>query len=306
MRAMRRAALALLAAVVAVVAACGQPPAREAPPARTAVSAPPVPETGIPLAPGLLLTLVPNLPGVDGEDVPDLARREVEILEIDKGKLRLKWTGQVRVERPESARRREDWVRARANAPRGATPEPTIPAAYETREVGGTLFFPDFGTATELLLPGLWPEGNATIPASTTLWISPNARAELKGGGSASVPFATAGPALREPAATFLRRAVELAGKAPSSRPGLWTAVPPAAFGLRVDGVDLTVPALGARDWFAAYAVLDGVSPALVLAALPQASSPLADVFAPALAMRSLLGYRIVEVARPKDPEKKP
>ena len=83
-------------------------------------------------------------------------------------------------------------------------------------------------------------------------------------------------------------------------------AVPPAAFGLRVDGVDLTVPALGARDWFAAYAVLDGVSPALVLAVLPQASSPPADVFAPALAMRSLLGYRIVEVARPKDPKEKP
>jgi nitrate/nitrite transporter NarK len=61
---------------------------------------------------------------------------------------------------------------------------------YETREVGGTLSFPDFGTATELLLPGLWPEGNATIPGSTALWISANARAELKGGGSASVPLA--------------------------------------------------------------------------------------------------------------------
>ncbi len=303
MRAASRVAPALLAALAA---ACGRPPARETAPVPTAVPTPLSLAGGIPLAPGLLLTLVPNLPGVDGEDVPDLARREVEILEIEKGRLRLRWTGQVRVEKRESARRREDWVRARANAPRGATPEPTIPAVYETREVGGTLFFPDFGTATELLLPGLWPEGNATIPGSTTLWISPNARAELRGGGSASVPLATAAPALREPAASFLRRAVELAGKAPSSRPGLWTSVPPAAFGLRVDGADLTVPALGARDWFAAYAVLDGVSPALVLAVLPQpASSPPADVFAPALAMRSLLGYRIVEIARPKGPKEK-
>ena len=302
MRALRRAAPVLLAAVLAVVAGCGRPQAPEAAPVRTAVPALPTLTGGIPLAPGLLLTLVPNLPGVDGEDVPDLARREVEILEVENGRLRLKWTGQVRVEKPESARRREDWVRARANAPQGATPEPTIPAVYETHEVGGTLFFPDFSTAREFLLPGLWPEGNATIPGSTTLWISANARAELKGGGSASVPFATQGPALREPAATFLRRAVDLAGKTPSSRPGLWTAVPPAAFGLRVDGADLTVPALGARDWFAAYAVLDGASPALVLAVLPQmASSPPADVFAPALAMRSLLGYRIVEIRRPKE-----
>jgi hypothetical protein len=302
MRAASRAAFVVLAAGGAVVAACGRPPARESAPARTVAPVPPLFEDGIPLSPGLLLTLVPNLPGVDGEDVPDLARREVEILEVEKGKVRLKWTGQVRVERRESARRREDWVRARANAPRGAPPEPTIPAVYETREIGGTLFFPDFGTATELLLPGLWPEGSATVPAATTLWISANARAELKGGGSASVPLAASASALREPAATFLRRAVELAGKAPSSRPGLWTSVPPAAFALRVDGVDRTVPAVGARDWFAAYAVFDGPSPALVLAVLPQmASSPPADVFAPALAMRSLLGYRIVDVMRPSE-----
>jgi hypothetical protein len=302
MRAASRVASIFLAAAVAVVAACGRPTAREAAPAATAAPAPLALEGGIPLAAGLALTLVPNLPGVDGEDVPDLARREVEILDIEKGTLRLAWTGQVRVEKRESARRREDWVRARANAPRGATPEPTIPAVYETREVGGTLFFPDFGTATELLLPGLWPEGAATIPRSTTLWIPANTRAELRGGGSASVPLATSARALREPAATFLRSAVDLAGKAPSSRPGLWTATPPAAFGLRVDGADATVPALGARDWFAAYTVLDGASPALVLAALPQtASSPPADVFAPALAMRSLLGYRVAEITRPKE-----
>jgi hypothetical protein len=300
MRFLRRAAPALLAAVVA---ACGKPPVREAaaPPPPAPTAAPPVLEGGIPLAPGLELTLVPNLPGVDGGDVPDLARREVEILEVEKGRLRLSWTGQVRVEKAESARRREDWARARANAPRGATPEPAIPAVYETREVGGTLSFPDFGTATELLLPGLWPEGNATIPGSTALWISANARAELKGGGSAAVPLAVSAPALREPGATLLRRAIDLSVGA-SGRPGVWTALPPASFGLRVDGADVTVPALGARDWFAAYAVLDGASPALVLAALPQpASSPPADLFAPAHTMRSLLGYRVAEISRPKE-----
>ncbi len=304
MRFPRRAAPALLAAFAA---ACGRPSVREAAPtpAPAAAPAPPALEGGIPLAPGLVLSLVPNLPGVDGEDVPDLARREVEVLEIGKGKLRLRWTGQVRVEKAESARRREDWVHARANAPHAATPEPAIPAVYETREVGGTLFFPDFGTAAELLLPGLWPEGNATIPGSTALWISPNARAELKGGGSASVPLAASAPSapsLREPAAMLLRRAIDLSAAAPSGRPGVWTAGPPAAFGLRLDGADVTVEALGARDWLAAYAVLDGTSPALVLAVLPQpASSPLADLFAPAHTLRSLLGYRVAEVTRPRE-----
>jgi hypothetical protein len=299
MRAARRAALALLAFLAA---SCGRLAGRDATPAaRAAPTAAPSLAGGIPLAPGLVLTLAPNLPGVDGEDLSDLARREVEVLEAEKGGLRLRWTGQVRVEKPESARRREDWVRARANAPRDATPEPPFPAVYETREVGGTLFFPDFGRASEYLLPGLWPEGNATIPGATTLWISANALAELKGGGRASVPLATSAPLLREPAVTILRRAIDLAGKAPSGRPGLWTAGPAAAFTLRVDGDDTTVPALEAHDWFGAYAILDAGATPLVLAALPQPpSSPPADLFAPANVLRSLLGYRVAEVALPK------
>jgi len=287
-----------LAAVLSV--SCGGVPERAAEPA--APSPPPAPRLagGIPLGPGLVLTLLPNLPGVDGEDVPELARKEVEVLEIGKGTLRLRWTGRVRVEKAESARRREDWVRARANAPRGATPEPTIPAIYETREVHGTLFFPDFGAATELLLPGLWPEGNATIPKSTALWIPENALAELKGGGRASVPLAASAPSLREPAATFLRRAIEAAAKAPAGRPGLWTAGPETAFLVQVDGEDVAVAALGARDWFASYAILDGGGPPLVLSALPLAASPAPDTPQPPSLLRSLLGYRIAEITRSK------
>jgi len=291
-----RAAAPVLLAVLA--AACGRSAPAPTPAPEGPTPAPPVAGEIAP-EPGLAITLVPNLPGVEGDDLPDLARREVEILEAEKGRLRLRWTGQVRVEAPDSARRREDWVRARANAPRGATPEPTVPAVYERKEVSGTLFFPDFGRATEFLLPGLWPEGSVTIPGATSLWISANALAELKGGGRASVPLATSAPALREPAATFLKRAIDLAVRAPADRPGLWTAGPAARFGLVVDGAEASVTTLGARDWFAGYAVLDGGGPPLVLAALPQqASTTPADPLAPAL--RSLLGYRIAEIARSK------
>ena len=41
---------------------------------------------------------------------------EVEVLALGKGGLRLRWSGRVRIEKPDSARRREEWVRSRANA----------------------------------------------------------------------------------------------------------------------------------------------------------------------------------------------
>ena len=84
MRLPRRAAPALLAAAVVAAGACGGPPARETTLAPSPAAGPPAFAGAIPLAPGLLLTLVPYLPGVDGEDVPDLARREVEVLEVEK------------------------------------------------------------------------------------------------------------------------------------------------------------------------------------------------------------------------------
>src|ERR1700693_1354658 len=70
----------------------------------------------LPLSPGLVLALDPNLPGVDGEDVPGSARREVEVLELGKGGLRLRWSGRVRIEKPDSARRREEWETEGENA----------------------------------------------------------------------------------------------------------------------------------------------------------------------------------------------
>ena len=253
----------------------------------------------LPIAAGLVLALDPNLPGVDIGDVPESTRREVEVLEFGKAGLRLRWAGRVRIEKRESARRREDWVRAQANAARGATPIPVPPAAYESKEVGGTLFFPDFATATEFLLPGLWPEGTATIRGSSALWISPNAFAELTAAGHAVVPFSLSSNALRDPAASLLKRALQLSGEAASGRSHVWTREAESDFLLRVDGDEARVRAVGARNWFGVYTVLAARGPPLVLSVLPSpAPSPSLDLFAPASVLRTLLGYRVSEVVR--------
>jgi hypothetical protein len=295
MRYKRRAAPALLAAL-ALSCSRGSPDATPAPATPAAV---PLRLSALPLAPGLVLALDPNLPGVDGGDVPGSARREVEVLELGKEGLKLRWSGRVRVEKPESARRREDWVRARTNAPRGATPVAPPPAAYESREIGGTLSFPDFATATEFLLPGLWPEGIATIAGSSALWISPNAFAELKAAGRATVPFSLSSRALRNPAASLLKRALQLSSEAATGPPQLWTRGTEMDFLLRVDGEEARVTALGARNWFGVYTVRAAGGPPLVLSVLPgPAPSRGLDLFAPAGVLRTLLGYRVSEVIR--------
>jgi len=297
MRGPHRAALAFAPALVAAFALSCGPGTREEKPVPAAPSPGLARLSNLPLAAGLVLALDPNLPGVDIGDVPESTRREVEVLEFGRAGLRLRWSGRVRIEKRESARRREDWVRAQANAPRAATPIPVPPAAYESKEVGGTLFFPDFATATELLLPGLWPEGTATIGGSSALWISPNAFAELKAAGHAAVPFSLSSHALRDPAASLLKRALQLSGEDTSGRSHLWTRDAESDFPLRVDGDEARVRAVGARNWFGVYTVLAAGGPPLVLSVLPSpAPSPGLDLFAPARVLRTLLGYRVSEV----------
>src|SRR5450756_795610 len=184
--------------------------------------------------------------------------------------------------------------------PRLAAPALFAPLApYESREVGGTLLFPDFATATEFLLPGLWPEGVATIAGSSALWISSNAFAELKAAGRATVPFSLSSKALRDPAASLLKRALKLSGEAASGPPHFWTRDAESDFPLRVDGGEARVKAVGARNWFGVYTVLAAGGPPLVLSVLPSPAPSLGlDLFAPARVLRTLLGYRVSEVIR--------
>src|ERR1019366_6207954 len=108
MRCRRRAAPALLAALAL---SCGRA-SRDATPAEATPAAAPLRLSALPLAPGLVLALDPNLPGGGGGDVPEAARRGGGVRERGKEGLKLRWCGRARVEKPEAARRREEWVRA--------------------------------------------------------------------------------------------------------------------------------------------------------------------------------------------------
>ncbi len=293
MDAVRRAPLVVLLSLAAT--ACG---GRE----EAAVSPTPQPEPASPellrLRTGLVLSLVPNLPGVPSDDVPEASRLDVEILAADRRQLRLRWTGTVRVETPESAKRREEWVRATSNAPAGATPLPAVPPAYEKREISGTLLFSNQSRATTFLLPGLWPEGTVTFPGASGLAIPKGAFARLKQRGAAKVPLFLTGKDLREPASALLRRASEKAHIVHVEGSDIWRRTPPTRHvALRVDGRAVEVRAIAAKNWFGTFEVLDDAENPLVLSVLPSpAPSPALDLFAPAKVLKTLLGFRVAEV----------
>jgi hypothetical protein len=290
---MRGGALCLLGAA-SLAAACGRTETAGSPPRPP----PPPPTEAFALRPGLKMVLVPNLPGVEVEDVPAEARREVEVLGVDDRALRLFWTGTIRVEKPASARRREEWVRARSNAPAKATPLPAVPPEYEDRAVGGELFFPDFATATSYLLPGLWPEGHATFPGSTAVWISRGAFRDLRERGEARVPLTLRARFLKEPASLLLRRASDLTREdGAEGAADRWKAGAPRGFALRLDGRDADVATLPASNWFGSFEILADEENPLVLSVLPSPSpSPVLDLFAPVKVLKTLLGYRVADV----------
>lgn len=276
---------------------------------------PPAPSAPLPLlrphalAVGLRFTLVPNLPGVDAEDIPSLSHRRVEVLACDRRRLKLRWTGRVRLERPESARRREEWVKGRAHGGPEVVALPELAADYDEKEVSGTLDFPDFGSARALALPGLWPEGRATLKNTAAIWITKDARREIVAKGEAHVPFASPSPFLNDPAASLLARAASLAGtrarsdpSAPSPERLRVTGYPERA-ALRVDGRDGEVQVFRATNWFGTFEVLADEANPLVLSVLPDPpSSTLLDLFAPAKVLKTLLGYRVSAIDAPGAP----
>lgn len=296
------------AAVPLVVAmgACGE---RGAAPARSASAPAPAEAPSRPplAAAGVTLRLGPNLAGVAAEDLPDDATRDVEILEFDGRRLRLRWASAVRVESPASSARREAWVRAVSAAPSGATPLPTVEPEYERREIGGTLDLPDFGTATVFLLPGLWPEGSVTVRNTAALWLPDTARRGLDtAAGAALELLPTKGLVLRDPAATLLFRAASLdrerERRDPAEPPpGTWRALADAGSApLFVKGRSAVAPTLRARDWFGVYDVLAQDGNPLVVAATPDpVSTELGALFAPSRVLRTLLSYRVLSIEPP-------
>ncbi|MEO6324838.1 MAG: hypothetical protein ABIT01_02090, partial [Thermoanaerobaculia bacterium] len=260
-----------------------------------------------PLVVGTVLTLVPNLPGVAAEDIPLTAERRVSIVSIDHRRLTLRWTGRVRLERPESARAREEWVRSRSNAGVHATPVPAVEPAYEEKEVTGTLSFPDFGRGRAFLLPGLWPEGTLSLKASSAIWLAPESWNELRRERRTKIPFFRAGSILKDPAAALLERASEMVdGEAPrhdqTARPkDFWRTLEGVGrVRLDLNGISGEVDTLRVANWFGVYDVLEQEGNLLVLSVLPDPpSSTLLDLFAPAKVLKTLLGYRVAAIETP-------
>jgi hypothetical protein len=88
--------------------------------------------------------------------------------------------------------------------------------------------------------------------------------------------------------------------------PERWRDVPSdRSYALKLDGADARTPMLRARNWFGVYEILDDEQNPLVLSVLPDPpSGPLLDLFAPAIVLKTLLGYRVASVESPREKDK--
>ncbi len=158
---------------------------------------------------------------------------------------------------------------------------------------------PDFKTATGLLLPGLWPEGNVTLKGSSALFIPPSSFRELLESGKSVVPFFPPSPLVTGPAADLLHRAAGLYRTPDGSGSTAEWKLESAKSSAKVvlDGRVAQLPTIRAESWFGLFEVLADETNPLVIAVLPQTGvgGPM-EIFAPANVLRTLLAYRVVAI----------
>lgn len=299
MSAAGRAALVLAAG--AALAACAPEPDRDAPAAA---------EPRLELTAGMEISLAQTLLGAGAGlskwtgDETGVKRITVESVRPDE--LVVGWREEVREETEASRRRREAFERdppkAGVGEPEPAAPEPEY--ARRTRE--GRITATGTGASRQMTLPALWPEGEHAVSGNSLIWLTRPAFRELRSTRETDWGPGLLGNPLFQPAAAVERLRDGLAALekrldgSPEERRELGRIEAEADFGtfeLTVDGRELEVPTIVARNWLAEYVILDNEDNPLVLkVTLNPLSGGALDVFSPLGALKAVVGYQVTEI----------
>ncbi len=249
---------------------------------------------------GLKLALVPNLPGIVEDDIPQSSERRVEIIDVRGTSVTLRWSGTTRVETAASITRREKWLKQRFDRPRQNPAQKEPQAEYEEQEVTGTLTFPDFGRATAYLLPGLWPEGRSQIRGASSLWISAAATADLNKKRRTDLTFFLDRPLGTDPTHVLFRRVMTVQQPIDAQKNQWEIEGDSGPVTVSLNGSDVAVEAFPVRHWLGLAEVSRAASCSLVLSMLPDIPAALSGSTGSASLIRTFFGYRITSVDVPQ------
>ena len=304
MRGAGRPALVLLAVGVAL-AACALEPDREEQATGSAAA-----EPELKLRAGMEISLAQTLLGL-GAGLAEWTGNEtgvkqITVAESAPDELVVGWREEIREETEASRRRREAFERdppkAGVGEPEPAAPEPEY--ARRTRE--GRISATGIATSREMTLPALWPEGEHAVSGNSLIWLSRPAFRELRSSRETEWSLGLMQNPLFQPAAAVARLRDGLAALeerldgSPEERRELdriEAEADFATFELTVDGRELEVPTIVARNWLAEYRILDDEDNPLILkVTLNPLSGGALDVFSPLGALKAVVGYQVTEI----------
>lgn len=285
-----------------IAAACVRPGTDENAASESAV------EPSLRLETGMVLTLAPTVLGLDLSALrsDEVGLKKLTITSAESDILGFRWIETVREETAASRRRREEFERKPPVAGVGEpTPQPPEPE-FNLRQRQGRITASGVAESRKMTLPALWAEGDHQVESNSLIWMSRSAFRELRSTRETEWSLGLLESPLIQPAAAVLdlRRGLEALRKrlqgSPDERRDLGRIRAEedfSSFRLTVDGRRAEVRTIVARNWFAQYVVLDRDDNPLILeVTLNPISGGALDVFSPLMALKSLLGYRVVAI----------
>jgi len=216
----------------------------------------------------------------------------------------LSWQLSQYVETDESHQARLDYETKVKNLEDGedAPKEPEVDTERQT--VIGSLKDINLKSTHKIFLPAYWPTGDATTPDLSAIWVSAEIYEELKGTKNSTVYFGILDSALFGALATAAQFADSVAAlqkdaAAISTRVDvdLVNADEPSEWELLVNGEEVTVQVIKARNWFGEFVVLDNPQNPLILKmTFNPISAGALDLISGTAFLKSLLGYEVTQL----------
>ncbi len=242
------------------------------------------------------------------EQLSDGDKTNVRIITIERfapmNYANLSWQLSQNVETEESKNARADYEEQLANLAEDQNPPEEPELITERQTVVGSLDEIDLKNSHKLLLPAYWPTGEASVNGLSAIWVSDDVYRELTRTKVSTIYFGILDSALfgamssaKEFADSINALRGETAKVADKVDVDLVNADEPSNWSLMVNGEEVEVEVIKARNWFGEIVVLDNPQNPLILKmTFNPVSAGALDLVSGTTFLKALLGYEVTQL----------